>query len=168
MPNASAAEIAVCEPDPKAMCLLSELRGPDTSKVEVAVERLAALADLRGRKLDLDFVHETLTEAAREPKVDIESVQMEVAKHFGFDVTDLWGRRRFQEVARARMVAVYLCRKMSEASYPVLGAHFGGRDHTTMMHSFRRIEQVMQDDPGFAREVEGIQARILGVSSDGY
>lgn len=80
-----------------------------------------------------------------------------VAEHFGVPIIEMQSERRSRAVARPRQVAMYLCRELTLRSLPAIGSSFGNRDHTTVIHAIKRVEQLMADDPDFKAEV--IRAR---------
>ena len=71
--------------------------------------------------------------------ITIAQIQLRVASHFGFKVAELRGRRRFRRVSRARAIALYLARELTDASYPEIGQRFGGMDHTSVIYAHRRV-----------------------------
>ena len=87
-------------------------------------------------------------------------IQEVVASAFGVTVKDLVGERRW--VARPRQVAMYLCRDLTAHSLPVIGRHFGGRDHTTVMHAIRVVERLSNEDADFSERVAAIRQHLLG------
>jgi len=109
-----------------------------------ALTRAVSYASIQGSAVTLDVTKEALKDIL--PKaylrpVTIETVQAEVARQFGLHVNDLRGNRRTQDVAYARHIAMYLARDLTEASLPQIGARFGGRHHTTVIHGVDKIER---------------------------
>ena len=88
------------------------------------------------------------------------SIQYLVADHFGIDPREMSSSRRLRAAARARQVAMYLIRRHTGASLPDIGRRMGGRDHTTVMHGIRRVEELIASDPAFASAVAECEARI--------
>jgi hypothetical protein len=86
-------------------------------------------------------------------RLRIEEIQSVVALHYQMPRDDLLSQRRFKEILRARGVAIYLSRYLTLKSLPEIGRFFGGRDHATVLHSVRRVDERMQRDPEFADEV---------------
>ena len=133
-----------------------------------ALTRAVSYASFRGNEVTLDITKEALKDIV--PKtyqraITIEMVQAEVARQFGMHVNDLRGNRRTQDVAYARHIAMYLSRDLTEASLPQIGARFGGRHHTTVIHGVDKIERQLKDghDPQLQDLVALIAARLKTV-----
>ena len=84
----------------------------------------------------------------------IEEIQKRVAEHFNVRIADMHSARRARAVARPRQVAMYLAKQLTARSLPEIGRKFGGRDHTTVMHAVRKIEELEATDSGFAEDVD--------------
>jgi chromosomal replication initiator protein len=143
---------------------IAELMDSNVRDLEGALVRVSAYADLRGRKLDAAFVREALgVKKKKVPTVvTVEAVQKAVAGHFRVRVAELKGRRRHQAIARPRMIAMYLSRELSGASFPEIGLRFGGRDHSTVISACRRIESISREDEGISAAVDALRERLLG------
>ncbi len=117
-------------------------------ELEGALNRVVAYAGLVGKAVSLEFTRETLADQLRahEKKLTIDEIQRKVAEHFGLKLNDLLSARRAREVARPRQVAMYLAKKLTPRSLPEIGRRFGGRDHTTVMHAVKRIDQLRAED----------------------
>jgi chromosomal replication initiator protein len=111
-----------------------------------------------------EALKDILPKAYQHP-VTIEMVQAEVARQFGLHVNDLRGNRRTQDVSYARHIAMYLSRDLTEASLPQIGARFGGRHHTTVIHGVDKVERQLKDghDPQLQDLVALIAARLKTV-----
>jgi len=90
----------------------------------------------------------------------IATVQEIVARRFNVRVTDLRSQRRDQMATHARHAAMYLCREHTRFSLPVIGRHFGGRDHTTVMYAIRRVEERRAESPEVAEAMAGLSEEI--------
>ena len=77
-----------------------------------------------------------------------------VAEHFNIRLTDMHSPRRSRSVARPRQIAMYLAKSITSRSLPEIGRKFGGRDHTTVMHAIRKVDELRDADPGFGEDVE--------------
>ena len=133
-----------------------------------ALTRAVGYASISGSEVTLDVTKDALKDIL--PKtyqhpVTIEMVQAEVARQFGMHVNDLRGNRRTQDVAYARHIAMYLSRDLTEASLPQIGARFGGRHHTTVIHAVDKVERQLKDghDPQLQDLVALITARLKTV-----
>jgi chromosomal replication initiator protein len=132
-------------------------------ELEGSLTRLGAFASLNKCPITVDFAREVLQSVLRE-RVDraitIESIQKAVCDFFRIRPNDLRSKRRTRTVALPRQVAMYLCRRYTNASFPVIGDRFGGRDHSTVIHAAQVIERRLRDDPAFRATVERLE-RLL-------
>ena len=112
--------------------------------VEGALNRLFAVAALTGCEINGDVTRDTLADILRiyDRKVSIDEIQRTVSRHYNIRLSDMIGPRRLRDLARPRQIAMYLCKQMTSRSLPDIGREFGGRDHTTVIHAVRRIEQL--------------------------
>ncbi len=129
-----------------------------TSNVRVlegALTRLYAFASLVGRDISMDLTQDCLADILRdsERKVSVEEIQRKVSEHYNIRLSDMIGPKRLRSYARPRQVAMYLCKQMTSRSLPEIGRRFGGRDHTTVMHGVRRIEELKQSDDQIAEDL---------------
>jgi chromosomal replication initiator protein len=124
--------------------------------LEGALNRLFAFASLVGRDINLDMTQECLADILRasERKVTIEEILRKVADHYNLRMSDLLSARRARNVARPRQVAMYLAKTLTSRSLPDIGRRFGGRDHTTVIHAVRKIEELKTTDSQIAEDVE--------------
>ncbi len=128
-----------------------------------AVNRLVAHNQLTGRPIDLEMAEAALRDLlrAREPKkVKIEDIQRVVSKHFNVTKADLLSARRTRTVVRPRQIAMYLAKALTPRSLPEIGRRFGNRDHTTVLHAVRKIEEMATADRGFADEIEMLKRML--------
>ena len=130
-----------------------------TSNVRVlegALQRLFAFASLMGREITLDMTQECLADILRanDRKVSIEEIQRKVAEHYNIRLSDMIGPKRVRTVARPRQIAMYLAKQMTSRSLPEIGRRFGGRDHTTIMHGVKKIEELRSADRSLAEDID--------------
>ncbi|MEE8271143.1 MAG: chromosomal replication initiator protein DnaA [Alphaproteobacteria bacterium] len=125
-------------------------------ELEGALNRLVAHAELVGRPVTLESTQELLHDLLRanDRRVTIDEIQKKVAEHYNIKMADMHSARRSRSVARPRQVAMYLAKQLTARSLPEIGRKFGGRDHTTVMHAVRKIEEICGTDRGFAEDVE--------------
>ena len=104
----------------------------------------------------MDLVQDSLADVLRasERKISIEEIQRKVAEHYNIRLSDMIGPKRLRAFARPRQVAMYLCKQMTSRSLPEIGRRFGGRDHTTVMHGVRKIEELKSTDSQIADDIE--------------
>lgn len=124
--------------------------------LEGALTRLFAFASLVGREITLDLAQDCLADILKQSdrKVTVEEIQRKVSEHYNIRLSDLLGPKRLRTVARPRQVAMYLAKKLTTRSLPEIGRRFGGRDHTTVMHGVRRIEELKAEDTQLAEDLE--------------
>ena len=124
--------------------------------LEGALTRLFAFASLVGKEITIDLVQECLSDILRtsERKVTIEEIIRKVAEHYNLRMTDLISARRARVVARPRQIAMFLSKSLTSKSLPEIGRKFGGRDHTTVIHAVKKIEELKLVDVQVADEVE--------------
>ena len=124
--------------------------------LEGALTRLFAFASLVGKEINIDLAQECLSDILRtsERKVTIEEIIRKVAEHYNLRMTDLISARRARVVARPRQIAMFLSKSLTSKSLPEIGRKFGGRDHTTVIHAVKKIEELKLVDVQVADEVE--------------
>ncbi len=125
-------------------------------ELEGALNRIMAHATLVGRPITLESTQEVLHDLLRanDRRVTIEEIQKRVSAHFNVRIADMHSARRARAVARPRQVAMYLSKQLTSRSLPEIGRKFGGRDHTTVMHAVRKVEELKATDSSFAEDVE--------------
>jgi chromosomal replication initiator protein len=130
--------------------------------LEGALLRLFAFGSLVGREITLDLTQECLADILRasERKVTIEEIQRKVAEHYSIRLSDLIGPKRQRPIARPRQMAMYLAKQLTSRSLPEIGRRFGGRDHTTVMHGVRRIEELRVTDAQIAEDLEMLRRAL--------
>ena len=117
--------------------------------------KLATYADLTKKPVTPEMAEEAVgLRSAPGAKTSIEDIQRKTAEFYKLDVKDFYSPQRARRVARPRQVAMYLARKLTTRSLPEIGRRFGGRDHTTVLHACRRIEELCAGDPLFKQEVD--------------
>jgi chromosomal replication initiator protein len=122
-----------------------------------AVNRLVAANQLTSEAITVQMAERTLADLMRVReirRVRIEDILKLVSKHFKVPRNDLLSSRRSREVVRPRQIAMYLAKSLTSRSLPEIGRRFGGRDHTTVLHSVRKVEQLMKDDGDLQQEIE--------------
>jgi len=144
------------EIDPKVLEFLAHRISTNVRVLEGALTRLYAFASLVGRPITMDLTQDCLADILRasERKITIEEIQRKVAEHYNIRLSELVGPKRLRIFARPRQVAMYLCKRLTSRSLPEIGRHFGKRDHTTVMHGVRRIEELKVQDGQIAEDLE--------------
>lgn len=133
-------------------------------ELEGALNRVIAHSQLVGREISLEMVQDVLHDVLRasERRVSIEEIQKRVAEHFNIKVSDMHSARRARAVARPRQVAMYLAKQLTTHSLPEIGRKFGGRDHTTVMHAVRKIEELHSSDPSLSEDIDLLRRMLEG------
>ncbi len=131
-------------------------------ELEGALNRINAHATLVGRPITIESAQEVLLDLLRanDRRVTIEEIQKRVAEHFSIRLSDMSSPRRARAVARPRQVAMYLAKQLTTRSLPEIGRKFGGRDHTTVMHAVRKIEELRASDRSFAEDIDLLRRMI--------
>ncbi|SMO78092.1 chromosomal replication initiator protein DnaA [Ruegeria faecimaris] len=130
--------------------------------LEGALTRLFAFASLVGREIDMELTQDCLADVLRasERKITVEEIQRKVSEYYNIRLSDIIGPKRLRSYARPRQVAMYLCKQLTSRSLPEIGRRFGGRDHTTVMHGVKRIEELKTTDGQIAEDVEMLRRAL--------
>lgn len=148
---------------PPVLDFLAHKINTNIRELEGALNRVVADSTLCGRVVTLESCQSLLQDLLRsgpEKRVTIDEIQRRVAEHYGIRLSDMTSARRARAVARPRQVAMYLAKQLTPRSLPEIGKKFGGRDHTTVMHAVRRIEELKSADPVMADDVELLRRLI--------
>src|SRR5215472_16484995 len=130
-------------------------------ELEGCLTRLAALTSLNTSPMTIDFARQALRDLIRthDSKPDIEAIQRIVAEFFHIHLADLKSKKRTQHIAFCRQVAMYLCRKITESSFPTIGESFS-RDHSTVIHAFNLIQRRVTNDSAFRFSIDKIEREL--------
>ncbi|MFD0860006.1 chromosomal replication initiator protein DnaA [Roseovarius aquimarinus] len=130
--------------------------------LEGALTRLFAFASLVGHEITMELTQDCLADVLRssERQVTIEEIQRQVSDHYNIRLSDLIGPKRVRVFARPRQVAMYLAKHMTSRSLPEIGRRFGGRDHTTVMHGVRRIDELRVADAQMAEDIDMLRRAL--------
>lgn len=130
--------------------------------IEGTIKQVFAASALIGREADMEVVVEALSQSWKSPEksVPVETIKRRVAAYFDLSIEDLVSQRRHRAVARPRQIAMYFCKRLTRRSFPDIGQRFGGRDHTTVMHAVKRIEELALTDAAFAAELMEVGRKI--------
>ncbi|MBB3872122.1 chromosomal replication initiator protein [Brevundimonas mediterranea] len=161
----SALGVVQGEAAPEVLAQLVDRTPGSMRELEGAVNTLAAAAGSRLATVSVDEASILLGAALRggpERRITVDEIQKTVADHFNLKQADLLSERRTRSVARPRQMAMYLCKQHTTRSYPDIGRRFGGRDHTTVLHGVRKIEELMAQDDQIARDVEALTRKLRG------
>ena len=131
-------------------------------ELEGSLTRLGAFASLTKATITTELAKEVLqhTLKSSQPAVTVEGIQKTICDFFNIKIGDLKAKRRTQNIALPRQVAMYLCRKYTETSFPAIGDKFGGRDHSTVIHASKTIEKRIKIDPQMQLTVEKLERNL--------
>lgn len=132
-------------------------------ELEGALIRLVAYASVNNRALTMATATEALKDILPPPrpkKITIETIQKAVSSYYGVELNDLLSKKRNKQIVVPRQVAMYLCRKLTDASYPQIGDQFGGKDHTTVIHANEKLENELKVDQELAATIELLCKKI--------
>lgn len=138
-----------------ASCVESNIR-----ELEGLLIRLGAFSALTKTEITLELAQEVLRDLVKRPEVDIDAIQRVVATYFHLKPSDLRSNRRTKELVHPRQVAMYLARKITRASYPEIGRHFGKKDHTTVMYSVRKVEEELKHNPALRKTIRTLESML--------
>ena len=136
--------------------------GSNIRELEGALTRLRAYASLTGNEFNISMAKEILKDllSDREKMINIENIQKAVAAQHNIKLADLKSSKKLKIYAIPRQIAMYLCRTMTKSSYPEIGAKFGGKDHSTVIHGVRQIEKKINEDREIKNVIETIKNEL--------
>ncbi|MFT6557888.1 chromosomal replication initiator protein DnaA [Sneathiella sp.] len=142
--------------EPRILEFLAHRITSNVRELEGALNRVLAYSDLVGRDVTLESTQEVLRDLLRanDRRITIEEIQKRVAEHFNIRMSDMHSARRARAVARPRQVAMYLAKQLTSRSLPEIGRKFGGRDHTTVMHAVRKIDELREGDVSLSEDID--------------
>lgn len=129
--------------------------------LEGALIRVIAYLELGQGPLTPAVLETILPKEERPQKLTIQAIKEEVAAYYKVPLEELDGPSRRKEVAFARQIAIYLARELTDTSFPALGKAFGGRDHTTAMHAYQKVQELLRDAPLLRAEIDDLKGRLL-------
>jgi chromosomal replication initiator protein len=148
-------------PDSVALFIASKIKS-NIRELEGSLVRLTAYASLKGLPMDLDLAHEVLRTILAEESsgVSVELIQKTVAGHYRLKVADLKSKNNSRKIAVPRQIAMYLCKTLTKSSFPEIGREFGGKHHTTVLHSVNKIAQLYAKDVDFHKAINSLIADL--------
>jgi chromosomal replication initiator protein len=161
--QSKAEQLGVLVPQ-KVMEFLAHKIISNVRELEGALNRMVAHSQLVGRAITLEGTQEVLHDLLRasDRRITIEEIQKKVAEHFTIKLAEMSSARRSRQVARPRQIAMYLAKQLTSRSLPEIGRKFGGRDHTTVMHAVKKVEELKEVDQNFAEDVELLRRMLQG------
>ncbi|RUR16763.1 chromosomal replication initiator protein DnaA [Legionella septentrionalis] len=158
----SKAELANIElPYEVAFFIAKRIRS-NVRELEGALRRVIANAHFTGKPITIEFVSDALRDllALQDKLVTIENIQKTVAEYYKVKVADLLSKRRSRSIARPRQMAMALAKELTNHSLPEIGDHFGGRDHTTVIHACRKVKELVQEAGDFAEDYKNLMRTL--------
>jgi chromosomal replication initiator protein len=158
--KATAENCGVTIPD-EVIDLISKNISSNVRDLISALKTLIAYMELMGKPITLEIAQKKLRDViATTPNLSIETIQKAVADTYSLSVNDLKGKKRTQKIVYPRQLAMYICRDMTDFSTTEIGEAFGGRDHTTVMHSIEKIQNKFITDPSLDSIIESLKRTI--------
>jgi len=144
------------------MKFLARKISSNVRELEGALRRLVMHSELVNRPINLDLAQQLLHDLlkANDRKITVEDIQKKVANYFNIRFNDMVSVRRSRIVSRPRQVAMYLSKTYTPKSLPEIGRMFGGRDHTTVMHAIKKIQELCKMDPSFAEHIRVLKRNL--------
>jgi chromosomal replication initiator protein len=133
-----------------------------------ALNTLISYTEIMGNPITLDVAHQKLRDvlaSTRQANLSIEIIQKVVADFYSLNVSDLKGKKRTQKIVYPRQLSMFICREMTDFSTTEIGEAFGGRDHTTVMHSIDKIQGLLITDPSLDSTIESLKRQIKELSA---
>ncbi|HAT55428.1 MAG TPA: chromosomal replication initiator protein DnaA [Lactobacillus sp.] len=148
-------------PDDALEIIASQVNS-NVRELEGALARVQAYSRLQNKSIDEDLVHNALKSLNLEnkPTLTIELIQQKVANYFDVNLVDLKGKKRMKEIVVPRQIAMYLARELTNSSLPKIGKAFGGKDHTTVLHSCDKIAESLANDAKLAENIQQLKIEI--------
>jgi chromosomal replication initiator protein len=131
--------------------------------LEGSLTRLKAFAEISGQPMSIDMCKNLFKDILTMKRnfISIEEVIRTVAKRYGLKPTDLKSPKRAKPITQARQIAMYLCRELTNESFPEIGSRFGGRDHATVIHAVNKVTGQLEADPDIQREVQELRRSMM-------
>src|SRR5207237_574943 len=132
-------------------------------ELEGALVRLGAYSSLTGQAIAMDMAKNVLRDIIGEKKkiITMDDIEEAVAERFHVKIADIRSRRRSKTLVHPRQIAMYLCRELTDSSFPEIGRHFGGKDHTTIIHACKQISKAKEIDGTLKAALDSLKHQIL-------
>lgn len=157
------AQLSEVEINEDALAFIAKNVQRNVRELEGALNRVLAHCDFNKQRATLDYIKKVMEGIMEKPQartVDVNHILHVVSSYYNLPMPDLCGKSRKQEIVKPRQVAMYLLRKESNISFPSIGSHFGGRDHTTAMHACEKIGKLLEHDEDLSQEINFIRERL--------
>lgn len=153
--QAKAEQLGIKTP-PQVLEFLAHKITSNVRELEGALTRVVAHVTLVGREISLETTQEVLRDLLRanDRRVTIEEIQKKVCEYYNIRVADMHSPKRARAIARPRQIAMFLCKRLTSRSLPEIGRKFGGRDHTTVMHAVKKVEELIAQEAPIREDIE--------------
>jgi len=145
---------------PEILAWLAERLIGGGRQLEGALHQLEALTRMHGRPLDLPTVAHHFQQTIQDNRLTVERIARQVGNYFQVDLRHLQSRRRYRNVLLPRQIGMYLARQLTGSSFEEIGSYFGGRDHSTVLHACRKIQDALAHDAALSGTVQQLQAEL--------
>ncbi len=161
--NKKARVLGTDMPDEVAFFIAKQIRS-NVRELEGALHRVVASARFTGRAIDIELARDALKDLLvfQERQVTVQNIQRTVAEYFKMRVSDLHSKRRNRQITRPRQIAMALSKELTNLSLPEIGDAFGGRDHTTVIHACRKIDELLHNDAKIKEDYDNLQKLLSG------
>jgi chromosomal replication initiator protein len=131
-------------------------------ELEGSLVRLGAYSSLTGQAITMEMAKNVLRDIIGEKKkiITMDDIEEAVAERFHVKIAEIRSRRRSKTLVHPRQIAMYLCRELTDASFPEIGRHFGGKDHTTIIHACKQIAKAKESDGGLKATLDSLKDQI--------
>jgi len=130
-------------------------------ELEGSLIRLSAYATTHNKEITIELAKEAFKKIIKKKTtLGVDVIQKHVAKYYGVKISDLKSHRRTRNIALPRQIAMYLCRKHTSYSFPYIGEHFGGKDHSTVINACQKIERMLKEDESFHSTITEIESHF--------
>jgi chromosomal replication initiator protein len=146
------------------ICYVAAKLDTNTRELEGAITKLQGMSLLANGQIDLELAKSALGDAVtpEERRITIQNILDAVTKYYGVKISDLQGKKRNKSIAFPRQVCMFLARRHTRYSLEEIGGYFGGRDHTTVLHAVRTVDEDMKNDREIARQINHLETQITG------
>ncbi|MEG9860887.1 MAG: chromosomal replication initiator protein DnaA [Parvularculales bacterium] len=149
---------------PEVLEFLAQRISSNVRELEGALRRVLAYADFKKRPVDVETSQEILRDLLRANNqiITIDSIQRQVAEYYNIRMADMLSARRSRPIVRPRQVAMYLSKHLTSTSLPEIGRKFGGRDHTTVIHAVRKVDELRNNDQSIGEDIKRLMRLLEG------
>ena len=151
--------------DEEVLSFLAKTVTSNVRELEGALNKVYTFSNILGKKIDVELTKSVLKDLLKsnDRRITIDEIQKKVSSYYNIRIDDLISSRRIRTFARPRQIAMYLSKKLTTRSLPEIGRKFGGRDHTTVIHAVKKIDELKENDSKFDEDVNLITQMITSL-----